>query len=482
MLLSLDSGGANAGGQGTAANTGSGSVLWLLYGAGSGAGSSSAGATGGSSAASQSLGTGGTLTNADLWSLYGAGAGANTSSGSSNVSLADAPTLSAKYTSGSAGGQGGTATTFLPGGLVYFVTGATGADAPGSGIQQGSTGSTTLTLADGQSSATTTPLVYQPGSDDGPGIVLGVWTGDEGEVQFVPMSDMEEAYDNGAPEADPQGDPGPLWLPGVDGYTGHAGMGPLGWGDLPPVFSPSDAEAAKRLTGLAKMIHDHGMPVSSRSADSHGRVIVYTFADGSRYMEPVEPPSEQYIDSAEMMLPAVGVLNSGKAPASAALAVLVEAIEDSAMNRVGEAAADASDGYIAGPVLPILAILFGARPRPKPGVLDDAADAAKNAGTAAAKGADDVAGVVDDAMGDIVPIQFGRNADQLAHALRHVKGRVDVADLQQAIGGDLGAVRNALEPGLNKRSFFFEGVEFRYHAFLFTDGTVNVGRITPVLK
>jgi len=69
VLLSQYTGGSIAGGQGTAANTGSGGDLWRLHGAGSGTGSSSSGATGGSIAINQSPGTGGTLTNADLWSL-----------------------------------------------------------------------------------------------------------------------------------------------------------------------------------------------------------------------------------------------------------------------------------------------------------------------------------------------------------------------------------------------------------------------------
>jgi len=73
--------------------------------------------------------------------------------------------------------------------MVFFVAGATGADAAGSGDQQGTTGSTALTLADGQSTVTTTPLVYQPGCDDGPGLVMAVWTGDDGEVQVVPVAE-----------------------------------------------------------------------------------------------------------------------------------------------------------------------------------------------------------------------------------------------------------------------------------------------------
>ena len=173
--------------------TTSGGDLWDSYSTGSGAGGSASGSTGGvstngpalssqytggSGAGGQGNGTGGTLSNADLWRFYWSGAGAgSSSSGSDEGSLANDPTLAAKYTGGSGGG------------LVFFVTGATGADAASSGSQQGSTGSTTLTLADGQSPVMTTPLVYQPGSDDGPGVVSAEWTGDDGEVQVVPVAE-----------------------------------------------------------------------------------------------------------------------------------------------------------------------------------------------------------------------------------------------------------------------------------------------------
>ena len=195
MLSSQYTGGSNAGGQGTGTNNGgtfSGSDLWLLYGTGLGAATSSSGASGGSSvnrlpllsqykdgsnAGGQGNGTGGTLTNADLWCLYWSGAGAGSSSGPANGSLANDPTISAQYTGGASGG------------LVFFVAGATGADAAGFGDQQGTTGSTALTLADGQSTVTTTPLVYQPSCDDGPGLVMAVWTGDDGDVQVVPIAE-----------------------------------------------------------------------------------------------------------------------------------------------------------------------------------------------------------------------------------------------------------------------------------------------------
>ena len=197
VLSSQYTGGSNTGGQGTGtSNSGtlSGSDLWLLYGAGLAASSSSSGTGGGSSsnrsplltqdtegssASGQGNGTVGTLSNAELWRLYWSGAGAGSSSGPANGSLANDPTISAKCTGGSGGG------------LVFFVTGATGADAASSGSQQRTTGSTTLTLADGQSPLMTTLLVYQPGSDDGPGVVSGVWTGGDGGWQVVLAADGE---------------------------------------------------------------------------------------------------------------------------------------------------------------------------------------------------------------------------------------------------------------------------------------------------
>jgi hypothetical protein len=198
-LSSQYTGGSGAGkGSGTSSGSGgttSGGDLWLAYSGGSGAGGTTSGSTGGvstdgpalssqynggSGVGGQGNGTVGPLTNAELWRLYWSGAGAgSSSSGSDEGSLGNDPTISAQYHGGSGGG------------LVFFVTGATGADAASSGSQQESTGSTTLTLADGQSTTKITPLVYQPGSDDGPGVVSGVWTGGVGDVQFVLAADQD---------------------------------------------------------------------------------------------------------------------------------------------------------------------------------------------------------------------------------------------------------------------------------------------------
>jgi hypothetical protein len=97
--------------------------------------------TGGSNAGGQGNGTDGALTNADLWRLYWSGAGAGSSSSSSDEgSLADDPTISAQYTGGSGIGR-------------------------------------------------ITPLVYTPESDGPPVFHSGVWTGNDGSVQFVQTAD-----------------------------------------------------------------------------------------------------------------------------------------------------------------------------------------------------------------------------------------------------------------------------------------------------
>jgi hypothetical protein len=184
VLLSQYTGGSNAGTQGSGTNNGgtlSGSDLWLLYGAGLGAGSSSSGASGGSSSnlltllsqyqegsnvGGQGNGTVGTLSNAELWRLYWSGAGTgSSSSGSDEGSLADDPAISAQYTGGSGGGR-------------------------------------------------ITPLVYNPESDGPPVFHSGVWTGDDGSVQFV------QTADTGSPNAGTDPPNRPTWDDVKDWYPG----------------------------------------------------------------------------------------------------------------------------------------------------------------------------------------------------------------------------------------------------------------------
>ena len=110
--------------------------------------------TGGSSAGGQGNDAGGTLSNADLWIFYGSGAGAGSSlSGSDEDSLADDPTVSAQYTGGSGIGR-------------------------------------------------ITPLVYNPESDGPPVFHSGVWTGEDGSVQFVQTAEQTQ---EGAPQQEYSG-------------------------------------------------------------------------------------------------------------------------------------------------------------------------------------------------------------------------------------------------------------------------------------
>jgi len=122
--------------------------------------------TGGSGAGGQGNGTAGTLTNAELWRLYWSGAGAgSSSSGSDEGSLAEDPTISAQYTGGSGGGR-------------------------------------------------ITPLVYNPESDGPPVFHSGVWTGDDGSVQFV------QTADTGSPNAGTDPPNRPTWDDVKDWYSG----------------------------------------------------------------------------------------------------------------------------------------------------------------------------------------------------------------------------------------------------------------------
>ena len=172
VLSSQYTGGSGAGkGSGTSSGSGgttSGGDLWLSYGAGSGAGGSTAGSAGcvskdgpalssqykeGSIAGGQDNRTAGSVPNADLWRLYWSSPGAGSSSSSSDEgTLADDPTISARYTSGSGIGR-------------------------------------------------ITPLVYNPQSDGPPVFHSGVWTGDEGGVQFVQTADTGSGQDGGDPPA-----------------------------------------------------------------------------------------------------------------------------------------------------------------------------------------------------------------------------------------------------------------------------------------
>ena len=311
-------------------------------------------------------GSGVTTSVGDLWlSCSAESGGGGSTSGSTGGVNTNGPALSSQVTGGTGGGRTGPAAVSGTGRLPFVLYDALQTAPSGGRSQSGSTGSTSLTLADGQSTVTITPLVYQTGSDDGPGVVTAVWTGDDGGWQVILMSDGEHSYGDGAPDGEPRGDPRPLRLPGVTGFSQFTSMGEPGWGDDVPVFRLGDVEAARGLTGLAKMVHDHGAPISSRDVDSAGRVIRYTFADGSSYMEPVEPPSEQYIDSAAAMIPGGIALKSGKGVFVASGAVMTEVIEDTITNRASETASQATGGYVSFFPPGVLAALLSGKLKPR---------------------------------------------------------------------------------------------------------------------
>ena len=324
-------------------------------------------------------GSGVTTSVGDLWLSCSAESwGGGSTFGSTGGVNTNGPALSSQVTGGTGGGRTGPAAVSGTGRLPFVLYDALQTGPSGGRSQSGSTGSTSLTLADGQSTVTTTPLVYQTGSDDGPGVVTAVWTGDDGGWQVILMSDGEHSYGDGAPDGEPRDDPRPLRLPGVTAFSQFTSMGEPDWGDDVPVFRPGDVEAARGLTGLAKMVHDHGAPISSRDVDSAGRVIRYTFADGTQYLEPVEPPSEQYINSAAVMVPGGVALSRGKGLTGAARAIAAEAIDDAATSRASQAANAATGGYLRWIPAPIASILFGGKPKPRvSGVVDNAAEAAK---------------------------------------------------------------------------------------------------------
>ena len=198
-------GGSNSSGQGDGTNqsgTLSGSDLWFLYGSGLATGTSSSDNTddssadllmllsqhwGGSNADGQGHEASEPKKDADLWTYYGRGTGA----GSADDSLAYDPTTSVLYTGGSGGGQASVVAMFGAGGMVFFVTGDAGSDATQPGSKQGQNGATTPPSSAGPAIGVITPLVYQFGSDEGPGFHSGVWTGDDSEVQLVQMADQQ---------------------------------------------------------------------------------------------------------------------------------------------------------------------------------------------------------------------------------------------------------------------------------------------------
>jgi hypothetical protein len=77
-----------------------------------------------------------------------------------------------------------------------------------------------------------------------------------------------------------------------------------------------------------------------------------------------------------------------------------------------------------------------------------------------------------------LPIQFGKDANQVYHAFRHIEGIVDKSKAIAAITDDLNAAAGSLQAGLIIRKVIVDGVELTYNAFKLPDGIINVGRIT----
>jgi RHS repeat-associated protein len=75
-------------------------------------------------------------------------------------------------------------------------------------------------------------------------------------------------------------------------------------------------------------------------------------------------------------------------------------------------------------------------------------------------------------------VQFGRTANQVYHALRHLQeAGVDVEAAKGAILSDI-AGKGALPSGLTTGTVNVGGRSLTYNAFRLADGTINVGRIT----
>ena len=152
-------------------------------------------------------GSGGTASGGVLWLPSTAGSGAGTSSsGSAGTVNTNGPALSSQLAGGSGGSQSAPAAASGSGGLSVVLFDSAQPSRTGSGTAPGSTGSNTLTLEEGVPPPRLTPLVLHPGSDDGPGFVSGVWTGDEGGVQFVLAAEQEK---------DQTGQPLPIGKPGT---------------------------------------------------------------------------------------------------------------------------------------------------------------------------------------------------------------------------------------------------------------------------
>jgi hypothetical protein len=65
------------------------------------------------------------------------------------------------------------------------------------------------------------------------------------------------------------------------------------------------------------------------------------------------------------------------------------------------------------------------------------------------------------------------------HTWRHIDNAgIDRSTIQNMIESDL--EKQQAQPGLNIRNFTVRGQQWQYNAFKFNDGTINVGRISPL--
>ncbi|MBI3452643.1 MAG: hypothetical protein HY057_07425 [Rhodospirillales bacterium] len=77
-------------------------------------------------------------------------------------------------------------------------------------------------------------------------------------------------------------------------------------------------------------------------------------------------------------------------------------------------------------------------------------------------------------------IRFGANEAQRDHAFRHVDGiGLNRTQIENAIRNDLRPIARSMSDGLYKGSTSVNGIRIDYHAYKLSDGTINVGRITP---
>ena len=405
------------------------------------------------------------------------------------------PTLESAGTAslpGSSGGSGGStsggsgvsqsapAAASGSGGLSVVLFDSAQPSRTGLGNAPGSTGSNTLTLEEGVPPPRLTPLVFHPGSDEGPGFVSTVWTGDEGGVQFVLAAEQEK---NQASQPLPIGKPGQLVFivsgaqPGSQvPYRGTtATTTPVDGGSLVPPSGGASYSVFSAVGGLLNVIGGACQAaVGVNVVIAASAATVATEGGASPLTVPIAiGGSVVVVHGLDQVWAGVTTIYTGQTQRP----YTAQALDPLTGNETASDIANAGVGIVFS--LGAGAYANGAQIA---GQVANKGDEIASAVGAVAGRSDDAVGVVDDVVIEIAPIQFGRNANQGNHAIRHVENIVDVAELQKVISKDLEAVRNALAQGLNKRSVFVGRVEFRYHAFLMPDGTVNVGRITPVLK